>query len=170
MLISKKQYGFSMIEVLVSLVVAGIGLLGLSGLQVASMKGASNAHSRNVASMIAFEMSEKMRANPAGLAGGFYNNSENCSVWVRDCYRNVCNPQEIARFDAKALRCGARNIGTGEGVVTLLPNGTMAITCVGGCAQANAVHNITVTWTELNTHQDQAGAASNQTITLSVSP
>jgi len=50
--VNKKQQGFSMIEVLISLVVIGVGMVGLSGLQIASMRSTNNAHSRNVASML----------------------------------------------------------------------------------------------------------------------
>ena len=56
---SKSQLGFSMIEVPVSLIVLGVGMLGMSGLQIASMKGSSNAHSRNVASMPAFRSKDE---------------------------------------------------------------------------------------------------------------
>ena len=79
MLISKKtQRGFSMIEVLISLIVIGVGLLGLSGLQIASVKGTNNAHSRNVATLLAFEIADRMRANQDGVDGGFYDNDVTC--------------------------------------------------------------------------------------------
>jgi len=71
--LQKTQHGFSMIEVLVSLLVIAVGLLGLSGLQIASVKGTSNAHSRNVATNLAMELSERMRSNPAGVDDGIHS-------------------------------------------------------------------------------------------------
>ncbi len=172
MLISNnKQRGFSMIEVLVSLLVIGIGLLGLSGLQIASIKGASNAHSRNVAGMIAFELGERMRANPAGVDGGFYSNTDTCSTNLNQCRGSVCSAKQIARLDVQEVMCGVKKLTKREGgALNLLPNGTVSVTCTGGCNQVDALHDVTVSWSNLNTHKDQSGSSSTESIIVSILP
>ena len=60
----KLQTGFSLVEILISVLVVSFGLLSLAGLQMTSVKGVNNAHSENVASMLTMELSERMRANP----------------------------------------------------------------------------------------------------------
>ena len=130
MLISKKkQFGFSMIEVLVSLIIIAVGLLGLASLQITSMKGTNNAHSLNIASMIAMELSDRMRANLAGVNGGFYENDVNCSTNENPCRGTVfCNAQQISRTDVQDMMCGTRRAGKREGgVVNLLPNAVLTV-------------------------------------------
>lgn len=153
MLISKKtQSGFSMIEVLVSLLVIGVGILGLSGLQIASVKGTNNAHSRNIATMLSMELGDRMRANPFGVAGGFYDNNVDCVTNEKQCRKSTsCNPEEIARADVQEVMCGVRRNDTGNvregGAALLLPNGTLDVSClVGTCADILAEHTISMTW------------------------
>lgn len=55
--------GFSMIEVLVSIVVLSFGLLGVAGLQAAALKSNQDARLQSVAISLAREMAEMMRAN-----------------------------------------------------------------------------------------------------------
>ncbi|HKM36563.1 MAG TPA: type IV pilus modification protein PilV [Thiopseudomonas sp.] len=57
------QRGASLIEVLVTLVVLGIGLLGMAGLQTLSIKGTYSSYYRSQATFLAHDMTERMRAN-----------------------------------------------------------------------------------------------------------
>lgn len=179
MLISKKkQNGFSMIEVLVSLLVIGIGLLGLSGLQIASVKGTNNAHSRNVATMLGMEIGERMRANPAGVIGGFYDSNVSnvsCTTAETQCRGTVaCTPQQIARADLQEVMCGVRRNTTGNvregGAALLLPNGTFNITCNGACSDVLAEHIISMTWSTAKLVDAQDDSDLTQSITIAVTP
>lgn len=181
--VNKKQQGFSMIEVLVSLIVIGVGMLGLSGLQIASMKGTNNAHFRTTASFLAFELAERMRANQPGVDGGFYSNNVSCVVLEELCQSDgaginaattYCTPRETARFDTQEVMCGTLVGGEGAlregGMANLLPNSTLNVSCVGLCSDANMTHNITITWNESKTHDDQPDADQIQAITVPVIP
>lgn len=55
--------GFSLIEVLVSLLVLSIGLLGLAGLQVNAVAFNHSAYMRTQATNLAYEITDRMRAN-----------------------------------------------------------------------------------------------------------
>ena len=168
---NKSQLGFSMIEVLVSLIVIGVGMLGMSGLQIASMKGTSNAHSRNVASMLAFELGERMRANQAGVDGGFYANNDTCGTTLNQCRSSFCTSEQIARIDVQEVKCGVLKLGKRDGgVANLLSGGTLTVSCVGGCDQPNALHDVAITWGESNVHKDQLGSSSTQAISVSILP
>jgi type IV pilus assembly protein PilV len=169
--LEKSQRGFSMIEVLVSLIVIGVGMLGLSGLQIVSMKGTSNAHSRNVATMLAFELGERMRANPEGVAGGYYANDDTCTKKLNQCRVSFCTPEEIAHIDVQEVKCGVYKLGEREGgVANLLSGGSLAVSCVGGCDKPKAMHDISISWGELNVHKDQDASNATQSITISILP
>ncbi len=165
------QRGFSLIEVLISLLVLAVGLLGLGGLQVASLKGASNAHSRNVATMAAMELADRMRANPLGVSGGFYGNEVSCTGG-KACRRNTyCTPQEVAAFDIQEVMCGMKRGTKREGgIKNLLINGTLDISCNAGCTANKAVHNITISWGEKIIHPQLDENDATKTLTLSVMP
>ncbi len=59
----KAQRGFSLVEVLVTMLVVSIGLLGIAGLIVTSMKNNHSAQSRSQASVLANDIIDRMRAN-----------------------------------------------------------------------------------------------------------
>ena len=60
----KSQSGFSMVEVLVSILVLSFGLLGLAALQAVAMKNSHSAYYRNQATIMAHEILDRIRANP----------------------------------------------------------------------------------------------------------
>ena len=171
----KKQRGFSMIEVLVSLLLIGVGLLGLTGLQISAMKGTNNAHSLNAAAMISMELSDRMRANPAGVTGGFYENNVNCTLNENACRTTTfCSPEKIARLDVQEIQCWVlKNSKREGGIANLLPNSTLSIDhnvdCDDDVTDTDET-TITITWNDANTHVDQQGASQNQSMTICTIP
>ncbi len=67
------QGGFSLIEVLVSVAIFGIGVLGLMALQSQSVGVNSDAMHRSVANILIFDMFERMIANRPQVVSGSYN-------------------------------------------------------------------------------------------------
>lgn len=64
--------GFSLIEVLIAVLILSIGLLGLAGMQVASLRFNHNAYMRSQATFLAHDVIERMRANRAQALTGAY--------------------------------------------------------------------------------------------------
>jgi len=177
---SKKiQHGFSLIEVLVSLLVLSVGMLGLGGLQMAAVKGTANAHARTVASALMHDLTDRMRANPENAsnpAEGFYQNDITCASSVRRCYRDSCNPQQKARYDVKEILCGIQN--REAGIRHELLNGNLLVeqtpaNCVmAGINYTDAQYRVDISWGERNLHQNQTGDNNtrSQTLTACVRP
>lgn len=59
----KRQRGVSLLEVLISVVVLTVGLLGLAGLQAVSLKNNTSAYQRGLASMMAYDVIDRIRAD-----------------------------------------------------------------------------------------------------------
>lgn len=59
----RHQSGLSLIEVLITVVLVSIGLLGLAGLQLTSVRNSSSSSERFVATTLAQDILERMRAN-----------------------------------------------------------------------------------------------------------
>lgn len=63
-----KMTGFTLIEVLVSMLILSVGLLGLAGLQVASLRNNQSAYHRSQATQLAYDLADRMRTNVLGVA------------------------------------------------------------------------------------------------------
>ena len=65
--------GFTLIEVLVSLIILSVGLLGLALLQVRALQANTGAVFRTQASLFAYEIIDRMRANQKAAGAGAYH-------------------------------------------------------------------------------------------------
>lgn len=71
--LGNRQAGFSMMEILITMVVMAIGLMGMASLQYVSLKNVNSSYYRYQAALLAYDMAERMRANPGGVGDGDYN-------------------------------------------------------------------------------------------------
>ncbi len=55
--------GFALVEVLVAVVILAVGLLGLAGLQASSLGNNQSAYNRSLATQLAYDIADRMRAN-----------------------------------------------------------------------------------------------------------
>lgn len=69
----QRARGFTLIEVLVALLVLSIGLLGIAGLQLKSLRDSQDAYLRSQASILAADIIERMRANRQEARSGNYD-------------------------------------------------------------------------------------------------
>lgn len=172
----KKQHGFSLIEILISVLVFSVGVLGLGGLQIASLKGSNNAHYRTTASVLAMDLADRMRSNLNAVSAGHYGEAVSCSTVSRLCRSSACSIEELAIFDLQEIKCGSK-IGTRRegGVAGLLPRGQITITCDGGVCvtplnSTRATHNITIAWNSQKTDSKQENDDQLRSLTLPVIP
>lgn len=96
----RRQDGFTLIEVLITIVVAAIGLLAVAGLQIMTKKFNYDAVQRTSASTLAQAMVERMRSNPSSLNA--YLTSDAASVSASVSCKGAtaqCTPAEMATFD-----------------------------------------------------------------------
>jgi type IV pilus assembly protein PilV len=67
------QRGVTLIEALVALLVLSIGLLGVAGLQMVALRNNHGAHLRSQATVLAYDIADRMRANRAAALAGDYD-------------------------------------------------------------------------------------------------
>jgi len=93
-----------LLEVLVSIVILSIGLMGTAGLLVNSMRAVSEQGNATGASVFARELAERMMAN-RGIALQTVNNPylfDSTTAWPTstvDCKTNACTNADRARWD-----------------------------------------------------------------------
>lgn len=94
-----RQHGITMVESLVALVVLSVGMLGIAGLYVSSLKAGRSALVRTQAVNLVNDMADRIRANALGrddydVAG--YGGSPG----LHDCVETAnCTPDELAEDD-----------------------------------------------------------------------
>ncbi len=141
---TNRQHGFSMIEALVTMVILAIGLLGVAGLQIASVRNTQVAAQRSIATQQAYDMAERMRSNMGrfvsgvpvpgeGTAGGAYDNLGANTPAAPACAPN-CTPAQQAVTDHSEWNTANGRVLTGG-------SGTV----VGNLANG---FTVTLNWTE----------------------
>jgi type IV pilus assembly protein PilV len=96
--IHKIETGFTLLEVLVSLTIVSIGLLGVAGLQIRSQQYNHVGYLRTQGVFLAYDIMDRMRINPAAAKDGDYapsplpTTSENCDT-------TACNEEQLAEYD-----------------------------------------------------------------------
>lgn len=106
------QLGASLIEILVAVLIVTFGIMSMLALQANSVRYNKTSEMRSVASLLAKDMADRMRANSAGVIAGQYNlTPTNYAAAVtatlnamlddrkKDCSKNNCTAQEMAAFD-----------------------------------------------------------------------
>lgn len=73
----RSQRGAGLIEVLVSVVILAIGLLGMAGLQASALRGNQSSYARSQAVMLSYYMLDMMRADRDRAILGDYNTDNN---------------------------------------------------------------------------------------------
>lgn len=89
---AKNQQGSSLIEVLVSVFIMAIGLLGLAALQANNLKNINNSQFRTLAATYAYDMAERMRSNRTAALAGEYTedcSSDDCKEWKLQISQDV---------------------------------------------------------------------------------
>lgn len=139
--------GFTLLEVLITLLVLSIGLLGLANLQVVGLKNNHSAYLRSQATELAYDALDRMRANRQSAIGGDYNVA----------IGNNASGSSIAAQDVQGWKTE---------LASALPQGDGAIDCSGGdrCT-------VEVQWNDTNAGarpNDGGVTATSNTTTFSV--
>lgn len=151
-----------MMEVLVSIVIITVGLLGIAGLQALSLRSTAGAGLRTVATQLAYDMTDRMRANSEGVGVGAYDVNAS-PLSIASCYSSTCTFQQMAQQDLQTWLTR---------VQTMLPDGQAVIcrdgsdpenatsTATGCDNDAKAPYYVKIFWKEVN--DETVGAAAVQ--------
>ena len=124
MSLKTNQSGFTLLEVLVAIVVLSLGLLGLAGLQAATLRNNQIAYYRAIAVQQTYDMADRIRANQAGVA--------TYAIGVgadNDCISGACNGAGMAQADIfQWNNNNSRMLPAGGGTVTGVAGGSFDIT------------------------------------------
>mgnify|MGYP001795890124 CR=1 FL=1 len=145
----RRNRGFTLLEVLIAVLVFSLGMLGLAGMLVVSVKTNHSAYLRTQASFLAQSMADRMRANPK-------------AVWTNSY--NATYPAAGSDPCIGGAPCSSNNIAIrdrfywGQQLGNFLPNPVAIIACVPAAGVAtpnpaanppyNGLCNMRITWGE----------------------
>lgn len=163
------EHGFGMIEVLISLLIFMLGIVGVSSMQGQSIQATNDSLQRSQAVWMAHEMMERMKVNPAGLESGRYQStsaaaSANVNSYCaggapKRCIGSSCSVDEMAEYDVHDLMCQ-----NGEIILKAL---TVTCTGVANCG-AGADVEVNVRWESLGARQRLSGSSVEQALSLTM--
>lgn len=144
MMTKRLSAGVSLVEVLVALVVLSVGMLGIAALYVESLRSGRSALSRSQAVVLAADMGDRIRANPAG--GANYSKTVDAQgALSAGCAQGgtTCDSAAMAAHDI-AIWYSA--VDSRAGAPTSLPGGRGAIAV--DATTTPRTYTITVSWSE----------------------
>ncbi len=175
----KRQQGFTLLEVLISMVILAVGMFGLAGLQVISVRSNSSAYHRSVASMMAYDIMDRMRANPAALKSTVADEQYwNATAWSvgnvptaptsSKCTvaGTACTPEDLRNYDLNEWV-------TADYKLAQLPSASAVITKTNipsGSANADATAfniKIAISWNDFSMSAGGFGSSQAETFTYS---
>ncbi|MDM4770838.1 type IV pilus modification protein PilV [Solimonas sp. SE-A11] len=114
------QRGASLIEVLVTVLLLSFAMLAMANMHAMSLKYVKMAEFRGIATELALDLGDRMRANASGAASYVYTATytpTSSAVTVPTCSNVlVCTPAEIAAIDLAEIRNTVRLAVPGGGL------------------------------------------------------
>lgn len=135
-------------EVLVSVFILSVGVLGVAGLQITAKRSNFEATQRTTATALAQDIVERMRSNAEQL--GTYTNAgagrtiSGTSIPVTTCVTD-CAPALLAQYDLYELEQAANGVAeqiAGDNVGGL----TLPTTCISGPDGGPGIYSVAIAW------------------------
>lgn len=157
---------FTLIEVLVTVLILAIGFLGLAGLQLTALRQNTSAFERSQATMLAYDIIDRMRANKAAVTAGSYTTAWATAPTSRDCRGTTadCTSSQMAAYDLNQWKCSLGKWNAETICTTLNIQGRLA-EGDGTIAVNGDIVSVTIRWAE----KREKAVAADQLTTISVS-
>ncbi len=96
--LTRKSKGFSLLEVLITMVVLAFGMLGVAKLQLTSLRDVQNARYISQANLLVQNMAEHIAANSQALISYQLNYQQQVNATV-NCKVSQCSNNNLAKYD-----------------------------------------------------------------------
>lgn len=150
----RRSHGFSLLEVLVTLVLVAIGLLGVAGMQVAAIRLGDAADIRSKGSTFIDAIAERIQTNP--------NNAAAYAVSLTGSVSAGAAAADVTAWKASI----AQALTNGQGSITVTPDGSCP--AVTATSRVCNLVTIVVQWSEIRAKRTSVGATPETVVFQSV--
>lgn len=127
------QRGFTLIEVLITVIVLAIGLLGLAGLQLNGLRFTHSAYQTSQATIAAYDIIDRMRVNRPAAESGSYDIALGVTPSAANCTG--------AGVNCSAVTLATADLGEWkQSIAALLPSGD------GSVQRNGSAFVVTIRW------------------------
>lgn len=151
---SSRHCGFTLLEVLVTLFVIAIALLGTAGMQTYAIKANQGGQSRSQAVVLGTDLLERVEANNLAAKAGAYVATSMPTSFTVDCSVSSCTPTDLATFDLAQFNTKLQSA---------LPNGTATVAITGA---GPWTYTLQINWEERITRTSRTTTATTGTTTV----
>ena len=140
--------GYALLEALVAVVVAAVGFIGAARMQTLGLTLNNSAQSRQKATLLGYQMADRIRANRLAFVSGAYNSP---TAGATTCLDTGCTPAALAAADMGEWQGDvAAQLPSGVGVVCVdsTPGDADATPAVPKCDGIGKVIAIKIFWTD----------------------
>jgi len=116
--INHHQSGFTLLEVLITVIILSIGILGLAGLQFNALRSNQNAAQSTIAALQLIDAADRLRGNLTGANNGDYDELAGGGE-DPGCISTGCTRQQLAQYDAWSWNNQITALPGGEGIICL---------------------------------------------------
>ncbi|GHD48540.1 type IV pilus assembly protein PilV [Marinobacter persicus] len=155
--------GFTLIEILVTLFIVAIGLLGLAALVLEGMRNNQGAYLRTQATVLAYDMADRMRANKSNVTDYAGFSTDGASTKLPDCVTSDAGCPPTAQVTRDLVEWTREIQGVGSDMA-LLPGGEGEIERDAG----TSVYTITITWEEVSRDGSEIDSDNSYSVQLAL--
>ena len=145
---ARRNAGYALLEALIAVLVTSVGFIGAARLQTLGMSFGNTAGLRQKAILLVDQMTDRMRANQAGMRDNAYDKPTAGST---SCLTTGCTPAQLAQADmAEWLSDIAAQLPGGVGIVCIdsTPNLPPNNVTTAGCDGTGRLLAVKVLWTD----------------------
>jgi type IV pilus assembly protein PilV len=157
-LITSRQQGMTLLEVLISVVILAVGMLGIASMLLLSSKADNSSYTKQQAIQSVYNIFDRIRTNSQAAINGNYNVSNigtnglptSITTPGTACNVSACTASQLATYDT--WQWLSRD-------VSKLPSGSGSITTALSGVAGNTIVTVTVQWDD-SSAQALLGASS----------
>ena len=173
--------GFSLIEILFTMFISSVGVLGVAVLQFEAIKVSSDANARSHASLMMQSIVDRIRINRQGAKENAYRGINSCDMtppkmcghyfFVSRIRPEACSSSELAHYDEWDIVCSfPAQTNRIYGAQNFVSNAKLTIDCsdyilndVDACSSGSKIH-LNLSWHERSTNLSDGIASPNVSI------
>lgn len=149
------QAGFTLLEVLITLFIIALAVLGTAGLQSLAAKTSLGGQFRTQAVILGLDILERIEANNSAAMSSAYAASTLPTTFPTDCYATFCIPADLAVYDLVQFR---------NKLVAQLPGASASITVSASGPFVD--YRVEIIWVERISKGSRTAVATSGTTTV----